>query len=54
MVGIELPVINPHLNLIKKEEIIDDNFKKKIKEFLDGNEDEYMTLIFYFINGKWA
>lgn len=51
----ELPVINPHLNLIKKEEIIDDNFKKKIKEFLDGNEDEYMTLINKinsFVNNK--
>ena len=41
----ELPEINPHLKFIKKEEINDDNFKKKIKEFLDGDEDEYMTLI---------
>lgn len=41
----ELPMINSHLKNIKKEEINNDNFKRKIKEFLDGNEDEYMTLI---------
>jgi hypothetical protein len=51
----ELPMINPHSRLIKKEEINDDNFKKKIKEFLDGDEDEYMTLINKinnFVNNK--
>ena len=41
----ELPMINPRLKSKKKEEINDDNFKKKIKEVLDGDEDEYMTLI---------
>ena len=41
----ELPMINPSLKFKKKEEINDDNFKKKIKEILDGDEDEYMTLI---------
>jgi hypothetical protein len=48
-------MINPHSRLIKKEEINDDNFKKKIKEFLDGDEDEYMTLINKinnFVNNK--
>ena len=43
--GIILPSIYSSQNLNQDETILTDNFTKKIKEYLDNDEDEYTTLI---------
>lgn len=43
--NIELPIINSNSMILKNKPIINNSFNKKIKEFLNGDEDQYMTLM---------
>ena len=42
---IELPLIYSNSMISKNKSTINNNFNRKLKEFLDGDEDQYMTLM---------
>ena len=44
-IDVELPLINSNSLKIQNKSNISNNFNKKIKVYLDGDEDQYMALM---------